>query len=266
MDGDALCARFSIATNRLGYCGPADSEVALYRAIVTGRGDPESRRRLAAFEALEPYLRAIAERHGLDPFDRKVVEAYWIGNELLDDFPAPDFRRLLSALERRGLPRSISQTLSDHLPEGAVPHHVFHVAFVGVGAVTGHVPTTLENVEACRPRWGTVESIGADRLEVRGPALTLRAGRLLWASEFRESVAWDPRVLPGLSVRDRVALHWHWPALRLSEEEGRRLVAYSERSIAAANRALPALDGGSRSTGGPSPSDAVAPERLVGSN
>jgi len=241
MDGVSLAARFSLATNRLNYCGPAEAEPALYRAIVSGTGDAEARTHLAGFEALWPYLEAIGRKHGLDPLSEPVVEAYWIGNDLLDSFDRDDFLGILTALTRRGLPRSVAERLAAHLPTRPIPHHMFHVAFVGVGAVTGHVPTTLANVEACRPAWATVFGRSAERLHVMRPVLAVRSGRLGWDTPQSARLAYDPRVVGEAEVGRDVVVHWGWPALVLSPAQLTALREYTERSLAAANEALPAL-------------------------
>ncbi len=241
MDGVALGARFSIATNRLAYCGPADAEPALYEAIVTGRSTPRARDALARFEALMPYLEAIGAANGLDPFDREVVEAYWIGNGRLEAVDRPRFLALLEALTRRGLPPSVARRLAAHLPDRPLAHHAFHVSFVGVGAVTGHVPTTVPNVEACRPAAATVSAIEGSRLTVTGPVVREEGGRLLLDGRTERPLTFDPRVLDGVHAGDRVAVHWSWPALRLDARMARELDRWTERAFAAANEALPAL-------------------------
>ena len=241
MDGVALCARFSIATNRLAYCGPADAEPDLYRAIVTGEGSPRARAALARFEALMPYLEAIGAANGRDPFDVEVVRAYWVGNDLLRAVDRGRFLELLSALTRRGLPASIARRLADHLPAEPLAHHVFHVGFVGVGAVTGHVPTTLANIEACRPAWAEVVDASSDHLVVEGPSVREDGPRLALDGRARRTLAYDPRVLPDVRVGSRVAVHWSWPALELDLSAARDLETWTRRSIASANEALPAL-------------------------
>lgn len=241
MDGVSLCARFSIATNRLQFCGPRDAEPALYAAIVDGRGGDAARVALSRFEALYPYLVAIGHRHDRDPFDRRVVEAYWIGNELLEGFGAPEFRALLEQLGRRGLPRRTVQRLLAHLPPGALPHHVFHVAYVGVGEVTGHVPTTLANMEACRPSFGRVTARDPGRLEVERSPWTARDGRLDDGPPARSWLAYDPRILGPFEVGATVAVHWSHPTMILTEDEARRLRTWTSRSVGAANAALPSL-------------------------
>jgi hypothetical protein len=239
MEGFQLAARFSLATNRLQYCGPSDAEPTLYRAIVEGSGREEAESALARFEALYPYLEAIAQRHGLRPFDREVVEAYWIGNSLLEGYGRAGFAPILRALQRRGLPEFVAREREASLPEDAIPHHLFHVAFVGAGAVTGHVETTLATIEACRPALAEVRSIGRDRLEVRRPTLRLRAGALSLGEAGAGSVSFDRKMFPSLEVGDQVAVHWGWAATRLDPGQARALERYTERSLAAANAAPP---------------------------
>jgi uncharacterized protein DUF6390 len=241
MDGVALCARFSIATNRLQYCGPSDAAPALYRAITRGDGLAEARKALSQFEALLPYLEAIGARHGLDPFDRRVVEAYWLGNSLLDPFSPAEFRGLLAALARRGLPESVARTLAEHLPARPIPHHMFHVAFVGVGAVTGHVETTLATMESCRPARSRVLGIEPGRLRLSRSTLRWTEGRLALGAPIEQEVVYDPEVLPEVRVGSSVALHWGWPALVLSPGEEEALERYSQLALEEANSSLPSL-------------------------
>jgi hypothetical protein len=241
MDGVQLGARFSIATNRLQYCGPAEAAPLLYRAITSESGHAEAARALAGFEALMPYLELIAAKHGRAPFDREVVEAYWVGNALLDAFERDDFLRLLEALTHRGLPRSIARRLGDHLPPRPLPHHLFHVAYVGVGTVTGHVPTTLANMESCRPAAAEVLEVRDGLLRVRGPTLVLRGATVDWGPPVDREFRYDPRVIPEARPGDSVAVHWGWPALRLTTAQRDALEAYSHRALEQANAALPEL-------------------------
>lgn len=240
-DGVALCARFSIATNRLQYCGPRDAEPALYRAITEHAELDRAREALLRFEALNPYLEAIAEKHGRDPFDSAVVEAYWVGNDLLDSFDRSDFPPLLDRLVRRGLPRSTADRLLRWLPQRPIPHHVFHVAFVGVGEVTGHVETTLANIEACRPAAARVTGIDGRSVRVRGPVLSISQGRLTIEREAERPLAFDPAILPGLEVGNTLAVHWSHPAITLSPAQAASLTKYTRLSLDAANEALPNL-------------------------
>jgi Family of unknown function (DUF6390) len=240
-EGVALCARFSIATNRLQFCGPADAAPDLYAAITRGERVEEAGRALARFEALYPYLEAIGAMHGREPFDREVVEAYWLGNRLLDRFGREEFSAILDALVRRGLPSPTARRLTEHLPEGALPHHVFHVAYVGVGEVTGHVETTLRNMEQCRPKLATVVRLRDRTLLLRAPSLTLQDGRLALGADSEFERAYEPEILPQVGVGSAVALHWDHPAIELRPAQADALRRYTDLCVAAANRALPGL-------------------------
>lgn len=241
MNGVQLGARFSIATNRLRFCGPDEAEPLLFRAIVEGRDIQAAGGALLKFEALEPYLTAIAEKNGRNPLDHEVAEAYWIGNELLDDFTRDDFRRILERLRRKGLPGPVARTLADHLPKRPIPHHMFHVAYVGVGSVTGHVETTLDNMDKCRPSWARVVRADGANLYVERPGLALEAGRLAIGLTRAHKFPFDPRILPGVHEGDWVAIHWDWPAMVLETEDLAHLQEYTRRSLDAANEALLAL-------------------------
>jgi len=169
------------------------------------------------------------------------VEAYWIGNGLLEAFDRSDFLRLLEALVRRGLPRSTAARLAGQLPTHPTPHHAFHVSFVGVGEVTGHVATTLANMELCRPGWATVVSVEPKALVLDRSSLLLAEGRLVLGGPERTTLAYDPAILPDVAVGSRVALHWKHPALVLTEAQASALERHTRRALSAANEALPGL-------------------------
>ena len=79
-----LFVRYAFAPNELGYCGPSDSQELLgYGANgVVDRGLTAMARQ---FDGAWPYLELIAGAVGIsDPLDHRVVEAYWVGNPLLD--------------------------------------------------------------------------------------------------------------------------------------------------------------------------------------
>ena len=83
MDGVTRCTRYAFGPNRLHMCGPdMNREVLAY--MNEGVTDTGLTNILKEFQALHPYLTKIAHTNQIkDPFDSRVVEAYWIGNELL---------------------------------------------------------------------------------------------------------------------------------------------------------------------------------------
>src|SRR3989338_5875958 len=93
MDGIARCSRYAFGPNRLHLCGPEKNrEVLSYMS--QNASDEGLKQILREFQTLHPYLVSIAQANRIrDPFDDRVVEAYWIGNELLNAIPAKVFHR-----------------------------------------------------------------------------------------------------------------------------------------------------------------------------
>src|SRR5205085_11004381 len=125
-----------------------------------------------------PYLQLIARSSAIaDPFDPRVVEAYWIGNELLDGV---EVRQLYdSLLERFG--KQLSGRTRDLVlgkaPAGARPHHSFHV--LDVHSRVGELSQSLATMDHCRVSWGTVADVVGGELAVDRVPLLLEQGKLV---------------------------------------------------------------------------------------
>jgi len=118
--GPILFARFAYPPNELGYCGPPDSRALLHYGAA-GFVDPGLGQLARGFAGAWPYLELIARATGIaDPLDRRVVEAYWMGNELLDRVDMTLFgNSLLERFRRRA--GSYWGHLSEAIPVGAYP-------------------------------------------------------------------------------------------------------------------------------------------------
>jgi hypothetical protein len=236
-EGVRLCARFSLATSSRDFCGPEGAPAALRRALVDDGAIEEAAEALLKFEALAPYLTALAVKHKRAPLDLSVVEAYWIGNELLESFTREDFLSVLKALSRRGLPPAVAAALGKRLPETPIPHHAFHVFFVGVGQVTGSVPSNLENMDRCRPSWGLVMDRRHGVATVERQPLIRRGRRLALGAPAEVEVRVDPLFEREVRPGDLLAMHWGEAAVPLSWDARSHLELYTLRAIEAANEA-----------------------------
>ncbi len=127
LDGMRLFARFAFMPNRLGYCG-GDVNAELLEYLKGDVADAGLRRHLTTFAAAYPYLQLIAESNGIpDPFDQRVVEAYWIGNDLLEGVEWDHYARHLHERFHRRLRSSTLELLVGKPPAGARAHHAFQV-------------------------------------------------------------------------------------------------------------------------------------------
>jgi hypothetical protein len=231
---------YAFMPNRLGYCGPDDNR-RLFDHGVAGEADPSLVPSLARFLGPMPYLRAIAAGSGIpDVFDDRVVEAYWVGNDLLERFAARELYAALRERFRRELPPKVMDLIAEKIPAGALPHHSFHVfdVWLRVGKLDGNVLSTLDH---CRVSWGTVASVDGAVVAVDRPPLVLEGGKLAIGGAQR---VYTTRLVDGrgfvteVAAGDHVALHWGWVCERLSAAQARALARYTDHHVRLANETL----------------------------
>lgn len=245
ISGPTQFARFALPPNAYGYCGPADLDLVA-ELVASGDGAADEMRAVAQqFEGAWPYLTFLADSVGSDPLSREVVEAYWIGNNLLRDI---DTLAWGNSVEDRFRPRAGDRwrVLSDGIV-GGVPNHAFHVfcVYPWVGLLrAGYADHALKVIDQCRIRWGTVvEVIGSDVL-VRSSPLTWDGRTINHGAEIVERVRMPVGDGSQPASDDLVALHWDYVCQVLSPRQHQHLVRYHDRHLAIANqdsRSLTAL-------------------------
>lgn len=236
VSGLRLFARYAYPPNLKGYCGPADHAMLLEYGS-SGQVDRGLLELAQKFTGPWPYLTLIATAAGIrDPFDHRVVEAYWVGNSLLEGIDVAEFGDTID--ERfRGKAGSRWIELAEAIPEGIVPHHGFHVfgvyPWVGMLTESGH-GEPLEILEGCRIRWGRVVEVTGESAVVRSRPLTwdgrrldLGPPRLETAQVASEGYAF----LDGLQPGDQVSLHWDWICDRLNDRQLANLRGYTARQL-----------------------------------
>jgi len=240
MKGVELAARFSFIVNHLRFCGPEGASKTFCEYFRGGSGNlHDLQSLLSRFEGAYLYLESIGEKSNLYPFDKSVVEAYWIGNELLDYFTDDDVRLIIKRLTQRGLPESIGRNRIDNLPSGLFPHHNFNVFYVGVGNLTGSVEATLNNMENCRINSGTVlEVLSSDSMLVKTTSLMVRDGRVYDDKEDIRTATYLPEILPGINTGDCVALHWGFAPMVLDDTQKENLRKYTDKLLLALGHCL----------------------------
>lgn len=243
MDGILRCSRYAFGPNRLHYCGP-DANRELLAYIQEEVADPGLQKILRGFRTMYPYLRHIAEANGIrDPFDERVVEAYWIGNDLLETIAKKKFyQHLLEGLElKRYLGGKSFERIVDKIDQGAVPHHSFHV--LDIWKRTGHVEReqTLESMDSCRISWGKVKALDGPKIIVDTEPLMYSNKKLYLGppvqKELYRRLESEPDI-EQLQVGQIVSIHWGVPCEVISSQQARILRRYTLRHIALANLTL----------------------------
>jgi uncharacterized protein DUF6390 len=236
--GALLAARFSFMPNRLGYCGPEENR-AILDYLSDGTGDRGLEQILSRFAGAYPYYTFIAAANGIaDPFDDRVTEAYWIGNELLEGVELTDLRRHLTDRFSRRFPAKLLQSVLRHVPAGARPHHNFHVFSMPIR--TGHleIPHSLETIDQCRISWGRVSAVGEDDVIVQRRPLRID-GEALALGDPEPRPAFTrfngKALLDGVAVGDVVAMHWGGACYKLTTAQARWLAHYTRHHLAITN-------------------------------
>lgn len=237
--GSLRFIRYAFMPNRLRYCG-GDENRTLFEygteQVVDGGLDPLLRK----FSGALPYLQLIARANGIpDPFDDRVVEAYWLGNELLAGVEA---RQLHDALHERFGKQLQGRTrdwVLGKAPAGARPHHNFHV--FDVHSRVGQLENTLETMDQCRVSWGKVVRVDGPELVVERAPLALAEGKLVLGPpqtlrEVRqvEGRGFADAAAPG----EWVSLHWGWVCEVLTPRQQANLFRFTQDHIRLANQTL----------------------------
>jgi hypothetical protein len=241
--GPVLFARYAYGPNRFGYCGPDDAD-ELLEAGAAGQ-DRVLRELARGFEGAYPYLALIAAANRLaDPLDRRVVEAYWLGNDLLAGVTPAAFGASLDERFRPRVRPADWRWLGSKPLAGARPVHAFHVldVFPRVGLIRGgQVDGILEVIDSCRIRWGRVIDRIGDQLFVSTSRLELVDGRLCHGGAVVERVqAWRDTTgfIDVAAPGDVVSIHWSWACDRLDARQLDNLAAWTDRQLAIANQTI----------------------------
>jgi hypothetical protein len=186
--GPALFGRYAFPPNVLGYCGPSDA--GLSEGLISAEASTELARVVQQFEGAWPYLELIGGCTGRDPLDVKVVEAYWIGNDLLDQIDTLVWGNSVDDRFRSRAGESWS-ALNSGIVEGR-PNHAFHVFCV-------------------YPWVGLLQVV-----ETNGSHVIVESRPLVWDGEeltlgaLRRETVRQPVLGSGCDAGDTVALHWDY--------------------------------------------------------
>jgi hypothetical protein len=234
-----LFASYAFMPNKLGYCGGDDNRT-LFEYCVARQTDPGLVTLLQKFQAAYPYLKLIARaNHIMDPFDARVVEAYWIGNELLDAVDLAQFYGSLQERFSKQLSPKVMGYLLSKVPQGARAHHSFHV--FDVHARTGTLDHGLETMENCRIGWGRVKEAGATHFVVEHRPLVMSGGKLQLGDLTEKQVL---RQINGYSFiadprpDDYLSFHWGWACQLLEQKQVQTLEKFTKYHLALANQTL----------------------------
>lgn len=224
-------AQYAYPPNELGYCGPAGAD-----AMLDPGATAEIGRRARQFEGAWAYLELLAEYAGAtDPLDVAVVDAYWVGGDLLDQV-AP--AALVARLEDRfcGQPGGTWREAATR----ATAHHAFQVFEVYPWAELLRqgrpAAPAVQVLDRCRIRVGEVTAVDGETVTVVSRPLAWDGHVLAEADPVGEVARWsvDGNALIDVpAVGETVALHWDWVCQVIDAERAGTIREWERRTLSA---------------------------------
>ncbi len=236
IEGLQRCSRYSFGPNRLHYCGP-DANAELLAYIQNKTTDKGLENIIKKFATLYPYLKLISRANNIeDPFNDRVVQAYWIGNELLENVALQELHRNL--IEDHQIKKKIGLKsffrLENKIKQQAVPHHSFHV--LNIWRRTGHLDEaqTLFSMDSCRISWGKITKIDGPHITIKTKPLIEQNSKLALGSEIEKRVTRfleSNLEIDSLKENDIITAHWGVPCEKISLNQAQNLEKYTLQSI-----------------------------------
>lgn len=233
MDGILRCSRYSFGPNRLHYCGPdrSASEMGVESF-------------LRQFKTLYPYLNLIARSNNIaDPFDDRVVEAYWLGNELLENVGKERlYTFLIDDLEIKKKAKAKEMGwIERKIGERAVPHHSFHVLNLWRQTSDNQVAQSLKGLSECCINAGKILSVKGPEIVVETEPLIFLNGKIIMGEPTKKTLTrqleaeYDiEQVVPGQII----SFHWGVPCEVLTPLQAHNLKKYTLQNIKFTNETI----------------------------
>ena len=236
--GLKVATAYSLPSFSLGFCGPQDKKSRKTLSDYAS-GKPASekaiRKIFEKFEAAYSYYKLIAKKNNIeDPFDEKVLKAFWVGNRLLEQVSREDLQKLiLTNFYRPGLlSKTEARIKAQKVPKGATAHHSFHVLILG--AVAKRVKLEGSLLDLCRIGWGKVKKLEKNSLIVKyKPLLTKNEIKL--GNDIEKKIHRNKHILPKIRIGDYISFHWGEACGVLNKSSLKNLEFYTQKTIGLVN-------------------------------
>tara|TARA_Y100000310_G_C20698765_1_gene827751 strand:+ start:6009 stop:6647 length:639 start_codon:yes stop_codon:yes gene_type:complete len=199
-------ARFTLMPNRLNHkMHTIDKQLYEY---CCGRGNAlEIKNILQKYKSINLYLNLIAEHNNKSIDDKEVLEAYWIGNDLIKNITSEHIKQ---HIHRTFGKDPIVTELIAHIPEGCHPHHTFHLLHIKKVMPDPSIP--YSNFEKCKISVGKVKDIETEKLILEDTTIDHDLG-----------------FVKNIQKGDHVAYRWDFAIDKLSEEQAEQLLFFTDK-------------------------------------
>ena len=229
MSGLKLAALCGFYPHKLGFCGlQENSAKKTLLSYLAGEkiSEQKIRKILETFKGAFFYYKLIAKSNGIkDPFDEKVVKAYWIGNQLLEKVPVDSLKKMI--IKEFVGPGFLSKVMTvkkaSEISLTSKAHHSFHVLLLG--PVTKNIKFYDKLYDLCLISWGRVLQLKAKKSKavVNFKPLILKNNQFLYGKKSKKEIIWNKTIVPDLQINDQVSFHWNFLCQKLTETQATNL-------------------------------------------
>jgi hypothetical protein len=236
LSGLKLATLYGMMPNKLGFCGSKkNKEQEILNDFLKGKiASAKIRSVLKKFEAAYAYYDLIAKENGIrDPLSEKVVEAYWIGNNLLERVNKLAIEKMIfDKFTKPGLLSKIqAKERVKRIPKNSKPHHSFHVFILGT--ITERVnlsPIKLKDV--CRVSWGEVIRINDHKAElIVEYRPVVKDKQIKLGVKRKKRLKWDKKIIDKIKIGDWISFHWDMVTQVLTEKKVKSLMKYTQNTL-----------------------------------
>ncbi len=243
-----MFAKYAFPPNVLQFCGPVETG-SIFESFKGDEKVPEIKNLLLQFSGAVPYLQLIAGSNGIkDIFDERVVEAYWLGNNLLKNVEVKDIYSHIENRFKKGMGKNDWHWLVAGSVPKARPFHGFHVfdIYRRAGLIrSGNKDNVLETMDKCRIGWGKVESVDLSDKNKKnlffGIALIIYNPLEFFEKKIRfggdtagKFFLTDKLIKKG----DEVAFHWDYICGKITPIQKRNLEYWTNYHLKLANKTI----------------------------
>jgi hypothetical protein len=185
---------------------------------------------LKKFPHLDAFQEVLGRMVGMDPYDPRVQEGYWIGNNLLKRALGKKVgMELVNCYRRHNLPSFYLTELERLSLQKVVLHHNFQVTQISV-LDSGGLRGSLVAVNNCLVRLATVNGVESGQAEIQ--SVELRKKHVGYGLErTTERVSVDLGMVGELQEGDKVAVHWGAVAMKLDKKQSEQLEQWTKEVV-----------------------------------
>lgn len=191
----------------------------LKKFVVSGQNKQKIESEL---KKLEPFLyyQLIAKSNKIDnPFDVRVVKAYWLGNEMIEKVKPELLKELVGQVD------SFYLLKANYLILGGKAHHNFSV----LSKIPVKNEKTIEMVNQCLISWGRVVEKTETELTVFHQPLVLKDKKFVLGDLMLKKI--KRGLLGRIKLNDIVSIHFNEAREIISDDDWHNLRKYTQEAI-----------------------------------